>query len=186
MYILPILQVEACCNKTYERDFLRACHISGHATFRCLFFGQLQTNILKSCGWNYHEKVMNINHWHSYRLEVPCKDFWLYLDSAPTSQPLPSNPGWQSAISLCLLFMATASLNFPRKAFPIPVMRLQYQKNDHGRTETNDFPKVPTIPVIVKRVMTSRRTHFTDARCERVGMGPTCLYFLTTCTTNSI
>jgi len=113
---------------------------------------------------------------------------WIQLPPLNRCRPI-LDDSWRKCcreLSSCLLFMATASLNFPRKDFPIPVMRLQYQKKDHGCTETNDFLKVPTIPVIVKHVVMSCRTHFTDAWCERVGMGPTCLYFLTTCMTNSI
>jgi hypothetical protein len=86
--------------------------------------------------------------------------------------------------ALCRCSMTKAVLKRLRKRVPMRYRILDYDVaaiNREIRTKTDNFMKVPTIPVIVKCVVTSSRPHFTDTRSKRVGMRPTCLYIFTAC-----
>jgi hypothetical protein len=55
------------------------------------------------------------------------------------------------------------------------------QNNGMERTEAHDLTKVPTIPMIVQRVMPSTWRHLSHTRCKRIGGRPSRLNFLSTC-----
>jgi hypothetical protein len=53
-------------------------------------------------------------------------------------------------------------------------------------TEANNLPEIPSIPVVVKGLMTSTWTHFPDTGAEDIGVSPGCFDFFTTSPPNTI
>ena len=52
--------------------------------------------------------------------------------------------------------------------------------------EANNLPEIPSIPVVVKGLMTSTQTHFLDTGTEDISVGPSCFNFFATSLPNAI